>query len=478
MLNGLNEKLEQALVGFADEKDNTGWADVMTVITDSVAAGDLWRVPVDLVPDGTNETDYEDGHVLSKLPAFVKKTISNDRDETWFCAFTSPEKVTLDSSSEPIMTVSYPARDLLEEFATCESGDGFVINPWSDDFKLDRETAKKVLELAQKVPEERIRAQQTYRLEPKAVIDTNDILAEWMSGWEDDNKQEKWELQAYPIMADGRILLLFEMKDEVYTGKYDSFHAAHTITHYRVLEYRLGDNGPEQIGKYRFKTQDSHVATVYLYDGKLNAAISPEGSESWSILPMVPTNDDGQFTIYGNVRTMIVNSNGEVIVGYERNLLDESSLPLMVFSESGEAVKRYHDEHVLACSELNLDAEENIWFHLYPSKTVDVVNVQNDCLESHAVALQGFDGMAVSTDRSKLFVEFDEHKGGSLFYVMTREENGGYGKPVRFEFFPELKDGKRKKVSDYDVYGRGSTMKSWVLLNADGKLYLYDIDDC
>ena len=66
------------------------------------------------------------------------------------------------------------------------------------------------------------------------------------------------------------------MKDEVYTGEYDSFHAAHTITHYRVLEYRLGDNGPEQIGKYRFKTQDSHVATVYLYDGKLNAAISPE----------------------------------------------------------------------------------------------------------------------------------------------------------------------------------------------------------
>ena len=49
---------------------------------------------------------------------------------------------------------------------------------------------------------------------------------------------------------------------------------------------------------------------------------------------------------------------------------------------------------------------------------------------------------------------------------------------IRFEFSPEMKDGKPKTVRDYDVYGHGSTMKSWVLLNADGKLYLYDIDDC
>ncbi len=28
------------------------------------------------------------------------------------------------------------------------------------------------------------------------------------------------------------------------------------------------------------------------------------------------------------------------------------------------------------------------------------------------------------------------------------------------------------------VFGQPSTMKSWVLLNADGVLYLYDIDDC
>ena len=478
MLNGLNEKLEQALVGFADEKDNTGWADVMTVITDSVAAGDLWQVPVDVMPDGTNETDYEDGHVLSKLPGLVKKTIANKRDETWFCAFTSPEKVTLDSSSEPVMTVAYPAGELLAEFALSESGDGFLINPWSDSFMLDREIAKKVLELAQKVPEERIRAQRAYRLEPKAVIDTNAILAEWADGWEDGGKEEKWELKAYPIMADGRILLLFEMKDEVYDGKEGSFHAAHVVTHCRVLEYRLGDNGPEQIGKYRFNAQDAHVATVYLYDGKLNAAISPEGNEYYEILPMVPTNDEGQFMIYENVRTMIVNSRSKVIVGYERNLLDKSGLPLMVFSETGETVWRYHDEDVLACSELNLDADENIWFHLYPSETVEVLNIQDHRIESHPVSLQGFDGMALSTNRSKLFVEFDEHEGGSLFYVMTREEDGSYGKPIRFEFSPEMKDGKPKTVRDYDVYGHGSTMKSWVLLNADGKLYLYDIDDC
>ena len=96
---------------------------------------------------------------------------------------------------------------------------------------------------------------------------------------------------------------------------------------------------------------------------------------------------------------------------------------------------------------------------------------------SHRVALQGFDGMALSSDRSRLFVEFSEYEGGSIFYILTRDENGDYTKPVRFEFLPETVEGKPKEVRDYDVYGCSSTMKSWVILNADGKLSLYDIDD-
>lgn len=478
MLAGLNEKLERALSAFLDDEEDTDWADVMTLITDSVAAGDLWQVPVDAMPDGMNETDYEDGRVLEKFPACVKKTVGTNRNEELFCAFTSPEKISAGNSEGPVLSVPYPAWKLLEEFSSSKVCDGFVLNPWSDDFKLSRDQVRKVLELAKEVPEERIRSLRSYRIEPRAVIDTNQILAEWKGNWDDHNdNEEKWELKTYPIMADGRVLLLFEMKDMIYAGKYDSFHAAHSVSHYRVLEYQFEDGELKQIGKYRFRAQDAEVGTVYLYDGKLNASISVEGSNDYSILPMVPTNDDGQFKIYGNIRTLITNSRHDVIVAYDRNLHDKYRLPLMVFSEDGEVSKRYHDEYALACAEVTLDREENIWFHMFPSETIDMLDTKNDRIESHRVALQGFDRMALSSDKSKLFVEFSEYEGGSVFYILTRDGNGDYTKPVRFEFLPETVEGKPKEIRGYDVYGYSSTMKSWVILNADGKLYLYDIDD-
>ena len=138
MLIGLNEKLEQVLTNYVNNEEDADWADVMTIITDSVAAGDYWQVPVDAIPEGMNETDYEEGSVLEKLPACVKKTIGNSRNEMLFCAFTSPEKVSVGNSEEPVMSLPYRAKDLLAEFANSETGDGFVINPWTDDFKLSR----------------------------------------------------------------------------------------------------------------------------------------------------------------------------------------------------------------------------------------------------------------------------------------------------------------------------------------------------
>ena len=115
---------------------------------------------------------------------------------------------------------------------------------------------------------------------------------------------------------------------------------------------------------------------------------------------------------------------------------------------------------------------------MFPSETIDMLDTKNDRIESHRVALQGFDRMALSSDKSQLFVEFSEYEGGSAFYVLSRDEKGAFVRPIRFEFLPETKDGKAKEISEYDIYGYGSTMKSWVILNADGKLYLYDIDDC
>ena len=61
---------------------------------------------------------------------------------------------------------------------------------------------------------------------------------------------------------------------------------------------------------------------------------------------------------------------------------------------------------------------------------------------------------------------------------MTADKNGNYVNPIRFDFRPEDGEGNVLVVKDGEEFGRASTTKSWVILNADGKLYLYDIDDC
>ena len=62
-------------------------------------------------------------------------------------------------------------------------------------------------------------------------------------------------------------------------------------------------------------------------------------------------------------------------------------------------------------------------------------------------------------------------------YVMTRNQNGDYADPVRFEFAPTNSEGEELEAKDCKVFGKPSSMKSWVVLNADGKLYLYHVDD-
>ncbi len=346
-----------------------------------------------------------------------------------------------------------------------------MINPWSDSFVIDREQAARILELAAKIPESETRAMCSIRIEPRAVIDTNEILASWDEGWTDEGRQEHWRLIAYPIMADGRILLLFEMCDEIYAGGYDTFHVESTHSHYRVLEYGIKDDQLELINRYRFMAQNADVATVFLYNGELRAAIASGGHDSYSVVPMIPVNDGAQFGIYGNINRFISNSRGDVIVAYRNNLYDEARLPLLVFNKDGETIGQVRDDCALSCADINFDAMENIWYHLFPSSSIDVLGKE----ESHRVALSGWDCFALSTDKSRLFLSFERGGAGSVQYILTRDKKGNYTAPIRFDFCPMDGNGGRLTAADC---GASSSMKSWVLLNADGRLYLYDIDDC
>ena len=107
-----------------------------------------------------------------------------------------------------------------------------------------------------------------------------------------------------------------------------------------------------------------------------------------------------------------------------------------------------------------------------------MLNAEENDVEAHNVAMQGFDDFALSTDRSKLFVNYGWNGGGSVQYVMTADGNGNYVDPVRFDFRPEDAAGNVLEAKDCRVFGRMSSNKSVVILNADGRLHIYDIDDC
>ena len=478
MIIGMNEKLEKMMLDYQDRNEEVEFSDVMDCIVDSVAAGDTWNVPVQVIEDGMNETDFREGWILEKLPAFYKRTIRNKNDEELFCAFTNETLASKIDEDGTYISVKYPARELLRELVAAEECSGLVINPWSDAFFVSRSNAEKILQYADEIPRDGVLDLLSCRIEPRAMIDTEAILQEWKSDWHDDEgREESWELVSYPIMADGRILLLFVMKDEIHGGSYDSFRVIHTHSHYRVLEYEM-DNGELKLkNRYRFKAQDAHVGTVFLYHGVLRAAISVDGSDKYKILTMFPIDDDSQFSIYSSIETLTSNSRGDIIVAYNNNLRDKARWPMMVFDENGKVEQCYKDEWALYCSDVNIDKDENVWFHMFPSTTINRMDADADEIERHKVELQGFSSFALSSDKTKLFVQFSE-SGASLQYILTLDKDGNYVNPIRFDFRPEGADGKILEAKDCGVFGRAATTKSWVLLNADGRLYLYDIDDC
>ena len=479
MIVGQTEKLERILAEFCDLDSRVTSKNVMKCVADSAAAGDSWFVPVEFLEDGMNETDIEEGRGIEELPLFRKKEIENPAEERFYCAFTSEQAMNADREEGTRISVKYKARAMLRDLLAADDVKGLVINPWTDAFVVSKENAEIALDYAERMPESAAAALRSYRLDPKAVIDTNEILEAWRDGWHDeDGRYEPWELAVYPIMPNGHILLLFRMKTEVYGGHAPGLKAIHSVTYYRVLEISVENGKAEVINKYRFKVQDSHVGTVFLHDGILRAAVSADDSEEYNVVQMLPEEDDRQFTIYSNVETATMDSKGNVVVAYCRNLRDPARYPVMVYDSDGDVAAQYHDEQTLACLDVNLDSKERVWFHLYPSGTLDMLDQDAKRVEMHKVALQGFRSFALSTDGSKLFTSFTEYEGGSSHFVMTADKNGDYINPMRFMFMPEDKDGSILETKDCKVFGQPSTMKSWVLLNADGVLYLYDIDDC
>ena len=120
MIIGMNEKLEKMMLDYQDRNEEVEFSDVMDCIVDSVAAGDTWNVPVQVIEDGMNETDFREGWILEKLPAFYKRTIRNKNDEELFCAFTNETLASKIDEDGTYISVKYPARELLRELVAAE----------------------------------------------------------------------------------------------------------------------------------------------------------------------------------------------------------------------------------------------------------------------------------------------------------------------------------------------------------------------
>lgn len=472
MMFGLNEYLERKLREYTDPDKETYRENVIYAVSCAAAAGEYWLVPVEALPEGADESEFRDGVLLEQAPGFLRKTVSIGDKAFVLCAFTSQSM--LHGEDDEIMHIIYPVRSILEELVRSDSK-YMILNPWNDSVTLQREDAEAILKRADEIDENELRDLQSYVISPRAMIDTNQILDSWGEGWENENS-ENWELRCYPIMPDGRVLLLFEMSSYQYDG--NGMKTGEYSTYYRVLEFTLEEKELKLTGKYRFKANNAVIQTVLLQNGVLKACLRSRTGRNYSILPMIPTNDDDQFNVYQNVECVIADSSGNVIVGYNGNLTDKAHWPLMTFSAEGEGIGHYYDEDILRCSDVNLDDQERIWFYLFPSEKLICRDNNEKDTEYHSVSLQGFDRFALSRDNTRLLISFEEAGAGSIQYILSRDSDGNYVNPVRFAFAPTDEKGRRLEAKDCTVFGCCSTMKSWVILNADGKLYLYDIDDC
>lgn len=438
----------------------------------SIAADDDWYLPVEMMGDGMTEADYEEENLLEKMPGFMKKTIVSSSGQHGFFAFTSLKKLRSPESGT-LITVRRPAKEIMLEFTEADPEKVFVLNPWTDGLQVSTQETAKLLSAAAAVKPGDILRLRRYVLEPRATIDIREILDAWSEGWSDSGEaQNEWEYKCCPIMADGRILLLFESKYKVYEEKNHVLHVDHTLTYYRVLEYRIEANGLRQIGKYRFSLQDGTASTVYLYDGVLRASVRAGESRKETVLQLIPNDDSKQFKIYENVRRITSRSDGSLLVGYYENLCDDARIPFVSFDPSGAVSGRIQDENALFCAEIAVDSREHFWVHLFPSDHVMHIDPAHGLIGRHRVALQGFDAMAFNNDCSKLFLDFGSDEFGSVHYILSRNENGDYINPIKFDFPP------KEDENDYDgTHYPSSTMKSWVVLQAGKKLYLYDLND-
>lgn len=479
MIIGLNSELESR-INYAYEKGmDNAFSCVLTGIERCVLANDSWLVPVEM--DHQDEPDAEATEAalfIGGQEGMLKRIAATKDEEPVFTAFTSTETLhMIDEDGEPEITIRYPVKNILEDLVSSEVCNKLIINPNRRCIVLDKEMAEEILEHAEKKDESFVESEMKVHIEPRAVIDTNELINAWKSDWQEDTVTEEWKLHSYPVMPDGTVLVVYMMDEPICAG-YMGTETSHVTTFIRVFRYSINGEKAELLNKYRFKMQDAHVASVFVRDEKLYAVVRPRWGEGYTILQLVPNDDSLQMKIGTDVKRVIPLPDSKLAVAYTRNQHDSERSPLLIYNSDGSIDSSYTDENVLEVSDVSLDYDDNIWFHAFPSCEICNYSENEDYVKGHLVLLPGFNGFGLTDDRSHLVAAYSGGEDEMMINVMKRTKDGNYLHPIRFEFNPADADGK-PIINEEDSVTLGSSfMKSTMVLNAAGRLYVYDLNNC
>ena len=267
-------------------------------------------------------------------------------------------------------------------------------------------------------------------LKPCMSIDVCDILNGWMKEWSETPEicTEEWNLVAFPVLADGKVALLFESPILVFENDEEGGLLTTTLENqYRVLVY--DPKTGEQTGKYRFKVYGGYTTTVFFKNGKLYATVSVEGRRQYTALQMWPGSDDEhQIRIGDDINCLAATEAGDIIVSYnggdERMEEAEEEMPrIRIFHADGsrEDISHFYDEVIGGEPEdfvidVTLDNQDRIWAVLSDTETA-VMFDRKGSITTWSLPVPDVTALVMPSDGSCIYASSEDVEVG---YTMFR----------------------------------------------------------
>ena len=325
-------------------------------------------------------------------------------------------------------------------------------------------------------------------LTPLMRIDIGEILRGWMQDWNEtpDTCTEEWELTAFPVMADGKIALLFRSPVCAFGTDEDGNIVSNVIENmYRVLLY---DPKTGKIaGKYRFKIYRGYICTVFFRNGRLYAAVSSDSKCEYTALQMWPGPDEGhQVKIGNNINSIAVTQAGDIVASYafdrEGETEHDEETPLLSIFRMNGIKESYcgfydaendmiYDDYII---DVTLDIQDRIWALMDDGETVTVYD-NDGGITTGKLPVTDVITVALPDDGSCIYAcTEDKNDNYRLFCIATPEK--GMGNKGSEESAPEICAIKTEDGTAV-TFKSISCMKSIAAVQIEDMLYVIDLNN-